>query len=384
MSKKLVTVLGSTGSIGKQALDVIRYGSDRFRLFGIAANHNVEMLIKQATIWHPLVVACAEQLDASDFPEGTELLCGENAATLLAAMPEADIVVNGISGMDALAPLLASLKAGKRVALANKESIVCGHDLVDAMLEDSSGEILPVDSEQSAIFQCLSGGRYEEVEKLWLTASGGPFWQLEREDLKHVTVKDALQHPTWSMGTKITIDSATLFNKGLEVMEASYLFHMPVDRIDVLIHPQSIVHSMVEFKDGTIMANLSCPDMRLPIQYAMTFPDRVASPARRLNLATAPDLTFHLADRSKYAGIRLAYYAWYEGGTMPVVYHAANEAAVELFLREQITFTDIADIVDYCMNKMEARPINDVADITAAAGEARTRAAHYFHKHLGH
>ena len=380
--KQHVTVLGSTGSIGRQALDVVRSRSDRFTLFAISANSNIDLLIEQARRWRPKYVACRHLLHAADFPEGTVLLCGESAIAELASLDEADIVVNGISGLAALEPLLCALKAGKRVALANKESIVCGHHLVDDALEDFGGELLPVDSEQSAIFQCLNCGSYNEIARLWLTASGGPFWQMSDEELQHVPVHDALHHPTWSMGSKITIDSATLFNKGLEVMEASYLFHMPAERIDVLIHPQSIVHSMVEFTDCTIMANLSCPDMRLPIQYAMTYPDRAPSPCERLSLADVGQLTFHRADRSRFAGLRLAYEALFAGGTMPTVYNAANEAAVGLFMDERIGFTDIAAFVDDAMMRHSVRPANLMQDILEADSEARLSVEHFLHTHF--
>lgn len=382
MRRQLVTVLGSTGSIGRQALDVVRARSDRFLLFGISANENIGLLIEQAHRWKPRYVACRHPLSPADFPEGTVVLSGESALAELASLDEPSLVVNGISGLAALEPLLCALKAGKRVALANKESIVCGHLLVEEALRDFGGELIPVDSEQSAIFQCLCCGGGGEIARLWLTASGGPFWQLSDEELSHVTVRDALRHPTWNMGAKITIDSATLFNKGLEVIEASYLFHVPAECIDVLIHPQSIVHSMVEFADRSVMANLSCPDMRLPIQYAMTYPERVPSPCERLSLAEVGQLTFHAVDRARFAGLRLAYEALFSGGTMPAVYNAANEAAVELFMEERIAFTDIPHFVEDAMLRHDVRPARLMQDILEADEQARHSVDRYLHTHF--
>lgn len=381
-SRKKVTVLGSTGSIGRQALDVIATRSDLFALFGIAGGSNTGLLIEQACRWRPRFVASREPIDPSLLPEGVELLCGEDAASELASMEEADVVVNGISGLPALEPLLCALRAHKRVALANKESIVCGHDLIDATVEEYGGCVIPVDSEQSAIFQCLAGGRYEEVEKLWLTASGGPFWQYDSEQLKNVSLQDALKHPTWNMGRKITVDSATLFNKGLEIIEASYLFHVPVSKIGVLIHPQSIVHSFVEFKDRTCIANMSRPDMRLPIQYAMTYPDREISPCERLSLAEIQSLTFHPADPSAYAALRLAYEAWYAGGTMTSVFNAANEYAVDLFMGEKLRFCDIAPCVEEAMHNHTVRPVTSEEDIRDAYRDARLSVEHFMRTYV--
>lgn len=381
--RKMVTVLGSTGSIGRQALDVIASRSDLFGLFGIAGGGNRELLIEQARRWRPRFVASRLPIDRSLLPDDVRLLCGEHAASELASMAEADVIVNGISGLPALEPLLCALRARKRVALANKESIVCGHDLIDGTVAAYGGSVIPVDSEQSALFQCLSCGRSEEVEKLWLTASGGPFWQYDKEQLKNVTLADALKHPTWNMGRKITVDSASLFNKGLEVIEASYLFHMPVSRIGVLIHPQSVVHSFVEFRDRTCIANMSCPDMRLPIQYAMTYPDREVSPCERLSLAEVSALTFHKADPDRFDALRLAYEAWYAGGTMTSVYNAANEFAVSLFMQEKIRFSDIAPCVEEAMLHHSARPVGDVEDIRDAYRDAEISVAEFARRHEG-
>lgn len=375
---KLVTVLGSTGSIGRQALEVIAQSGGAFSLLGISGGRNTALLLSQAKTFRPRYVASELPLDPALLPEGTELLAGRDGLLALAGCGEADVVVNGISGFAALEPLLSSLRAGKRVALANKESIVCGKALVDEACKTCGGQVLPVDSEQSAIFQCLSGGRRQEVKNLLLTASGGRFWQKSLAELADVTPAEALDHPTWSMGPKITIDSASLFNKGLEVIEASYLFDIPAERIAVLIHPQSIVHSMVEFCDGTVLANLSLPDMRLPIQYAMTWPERMPSPCKRLSLAEVGSLTFHAAPPERYLALRLAYEALRTGGTMPTVYNGANEAAVSLFTAGRIRFTEIYTAVEAAMDAHAAAPADNIAAVLAADREARALVAARF------
>jgi len=370
--RKKVTVLGSTGSIGKQAIEVIAACPEEFELFGLAGGSNTDLLLEQVKQYRPAVLAGIKLPGSETIPKGTTCLAeGEAGILELAAMSEADVVVNGISGFAALMPLLTSLRAGKRVALANKESIVCGRELVNAACQTFGGQVLPVDSEQSAIFQCLMGGEKREVANLILTASGGRFWQRPFSALAEITPAEALDHPTWNMGPKITIDSASLFNKGLEVIEASYLFDIPADRIQVLIHPQSIVHSMVEFCDGTILANLSLPDMRLPIQYAMTYPNRMASPCKRLSLADTADLSFHAADPARYPALRLAYAALEAGGTMPTVYNAANEAAVSLFVDGKIRFVDLYTAVEEAMLRHSVVPADSKEAVFAADASAR-------------
>ena len=361
--KKQISVLGCTGSIGRQSLDVIASHPEEMALFGIAANSDVQTLIAQAKQYQPRVVACETAFDASLLPKGAEAIMGAGATSKLAALPEADVVVNGVSGFAALAPLVASLKAGKRVALANKESIVCGKRLVDRILKDYAGEILPVDSEQSAIFQCLQNGKKSEVAKLILTASGGPFWRKPREDLNGITPEQALAHPTWNMGRKITIDSATLFNKGLEVIEAAYLFDLPAEQIDVVIHPQSIVHSMVSYLDGTCMANMSKPDMRLPIQYAITYPDRIVSSCTPLSLYLEQPLTFYKPDLERFQSLKMAYEALETGLSCPLVYNGANEAAVEAFCSGAIGFLDIERVVDYTLNQHTPKALDTLEEI---------------------
>lgn len=375
----MISVLGSTGSIGRQALDVISSHRDDMTLFGIAANRDVDALIRQAHAHSPRVVACETEFDTHLLPAGTQAELGPGASARLAAMAEADVVVNGVSGFAALSPLIASLRAGKRVALANKESIVCGKGLLDQTLQSFGGEILPVDSEQSAIFQCLQNGRREEVEKLILTASGGPFWRKPRESLASVDVSQALNHPTWKMGKKITIDSATMFNKGLEIIEAAYLFNFSADQIDVLIHPQSIVHSMVAYRDGTCMANMSKPDMRLPIQYAITYPARMPSSCEHLFLYREQPLEFFEPDPARFPSLRLACQALRAGGSCPLAYNGANEAAVEAFCSGRIGFLDIERVVDYTLQEHTPKALLSLEEIMDADRSTRETAA----KHIG-
>ena len=366
---KNVAILGSTGSIGRQALDVVRAHPDLFALYGISAHSSETSFVAQVVEERPRVAVFSRSLSID--VSGTELRWGDQALYDLAADPQVDVVVLAISGIAALKPLLFALRAGKRVAIANKESLVCGGDLVKEVRKQGGGELLPVDSEQSALFQCLQNGRRDEVEKLILTASGGPFFRRPRAELGGITPEQAVKHPTWSMGRKISLDSATLMNKGLEVMEASRLFDFPGERIEVLIHPQSVVHSMVEYRDGTVMANLSTADMRLPIQYAMTWPERVPSPAAPLKLWEHPDLAFYRPDMARFPALKMAYSCLQAGGGCPVVYNGANERAAELFFAGRLGFLDIEDSVAYALDRFTNRPMQDLDDILAADGEAR-------------
>jgi len=363
---KKVAVLGCTGSIGRQTLDVIRANPREFRAVAICAGRDAESVAAQAVEFKPEYIAMADDA-AADKLRGMgakgKILTGPEASCMMASLEEADIIVNGISGYSGMKPLLAALKAGKPVALANKESIVCAHGLVNEALSKHGGSILPVDSEQSAIFQCLAAGNHGEVDRLILTASGGPFRTYTKEQLESVTPEQAGNHPTWNMGRKITIDSATLFNKGLEIMEASYLFDIPGDRISVLVHPESIVHSMVEFRDGCTIAQLSKPDMRLAIQYALTYPRRTYGEFGRLRLEEAGKLTFFAPDREKFPALDLAYEALKEGQRLPIAYNGANEVAVELFLQGKIKFTDIWDVVEYTMSHMDGGEVSSLEDI---------------------
>ncbi len=374
MGMKTIAVLGSTGSIGKQTLDVLRADPNLGKVGVLAVRSDVKTLLAQAAEFHPAYVAVEDEAAAAEvkdaLPGGTKLIAGADAASVAASLEEIDIAVNGISGFAGTQPLLKALEAGKTVALANKESIVCAHTLVAAALQ-KGGAIIPVDSEQSAIFQCLAGGRKNEVKRLWLTASGGPFRTFSREKLETVTAADALKHPTWNMGAKITIDSATLFNKGLEIMEASYLFDVEGERISVLVHPESIVHSMVEFTDASTLAQLSKPDMRLAIHYALTYPERQPSAFGTLNLAQAGKLTFEAPDTERFPAIPLAYAALKEGEVLPIAYNAANEAAVARFRRGETGFYGIAAAVEYAMEHMPVGKVRSFADVLYLDREAR-------------
>lgn len=359
---KKIAVLGSTGSIGRQSLDVIKSSGGEFCASCICAGSDAEGLAAQANEFRPDVVGICDESRVKELKAALryspDIVAGHDAAALCAGQTDADTVVNGVSGIAGFLPLVAAVEAGKRIAAANKESIVCAHTLLENMRTCGSGglvspfpngaQILPVDSEQSAIFQCIE--KPENVKSLILTASGGAFRDLTYDELKYVTAEQALSHPTWSMGRNITIDSATLFNKGLEIMEAAFLFG--TDDVEVLIHKQSIVHSMVRFKDGSVKAQLSLPDMRGAIQYAFTYPDRVKSPVPDLDL-TAQSLTFSHPDTKKYPAVELAYEALHEGRVLPVVYNAANETAREKFINGECGFTDIAKIVAYAMKKAD-------------------------------
>lgn len=368
---KQVLLLGSTGSIGTQTLDVIRMHADRFSVLGLSCKSDTEALYRQANEWKPRFVACESPLDSTRLPAGAIAFSGPDAAERMAAEADADVTVLAISGYAALKPLLSAIRHGKRIAIANKESLVCGGALVDAALQRYGAELLPIDSEQSAIFQALQNGRRDEVRRLILTASGGPFFRKTRAELETVSLDDALNHPTWRMGRKITLDSATLMNKGLEIIEASRLFHFGADRISVLIHPQSIVHSLVEYVDGTIMANMSKPDMRLPIQYALTYPERTASPCEPLKLDLTHPLEFYPADPDRFHAIRMAYDALHADGIMPTVYNGANERAAELYFSGRIGFTEIEDCVEHALNAIENRPADSIGAIAQADADAR-------------
>ncbi len=370
MRRKIV-VLGSTGSIGRQTLEVVRALPDELEILALGADKNAAALLEQAREFRPACLGIRDAAKAALLETaGAEVVAGEDAAAVLAALPEADIVVNGVSGFAGLAPLLSALDAGKTVALANKESIVCAHELVDAALR-KGGRIIPVDSEQSALYQCLRCGESREVSRLLLTASGGPFRAYTKDQLARVTAADALRHPTWQMGKKITIDSASLFNKGLEVMEAAYLFHLPGEKIEVLIHPESIVHSLVEFADGSTIAQLSAPDMRLPIQYALMRTERRAAGFGKLDLAKAGALRFEAPDYGRFPALPLAYAALQEGGALPIAYNGANEIAAALFLEGKLGFLDIPVLVEHAMAKIERGRPQSLADVLAVDAAAR-------------
>lgn len=370
MRRKIV-VLGSTGSIGRQTLEVARALPDELEILALSADENAAALLEQAREFRPAYLGIRDTAKAALLETaGAEVVTGEDAATVLAALPEADIVVNGVSGFAGLAPLLSALEAKKTVALANKESIVCAHELVEAALL-KGGRIIPVDSEQCALYQCLQCGESREVSRLLLTASGGPFRTYTKEQLARVTAADALHHPTWQMGKKVTIDSASLFNKGLEVMEAAYLFHLPGEKIEVLIHPESVVHSLVEFADGSTIAQLSAPDMRLPIQYALMLTERRAAGFGRLDLAKAGALRFEAPDFDRFPALPLAYAALKEGGALPIAYNGANEIAAALFLEGKLGFLDIPVLVEHAMAKIELGKPQTLSDVLAIDAAAR-------------
>jgi 1-deoxy-D-xylulose-5-phosphate reductoisomerase len=348
---KTISVVGSTGSIGTQTLDVVASEPERYRIVALAANRSVDVLVAQAEAVRPEVVAIADASLAAELearvPAGTEVWAGPEALAAVARM--ADVVVNGVVGFAGLPVTLAALEAGRRLALANKESLIAGGPVVQVARATPGAEIVPVDSEHAAVHQCLmAGGRTaagERLARIVLTASGGPFRGRSAAELAGVTVADALAHPTWSMGPKITVDSSTLMNKGLEVIEAHELFGVGYDRIDVVVHPQSIVHSMVEFTDGSTVAQLSQPDMRLPISYALAYPDRGAVPFGALDWSKVPRLEFEAPDRRAFPCLDLAYEAGREGGTAPAWLNAANEVAVAAFLEGLISWRSIADVV---------------------------------------
>jgi 1-deoxy-D-xylulose-5-phosphate reductoisomerase len=355
-----VVILGATGSIGRTALDVVERFPDHLRLIGISAHRKTEGLPALVRRYHPRVLALPDPDGLSairaDLPAGLDLELGPNSLDMLAAREDVSIVLVAVSGYAGLSPTLASLRRGKRVALATKEALVAAGDLVQDAASQGGGEIIPVDSEHSAIYQCLEGRDRKDLQRIILTASGGSFRGWERDRLAQVTVQEALAHPTWRMGPKVTIDSATLVNKGLEIIEAHHLFGLPGERIEVLLHPQSIVHSLVELVDGAVFAQLSLPDMRLPIQYALTVPDRLPSSLQPLDLAAVGNLGFSRPDDNLFPALSLAYAALKEGGTAPAVFSAADEMAVELFLNQRIPFLQILELVREAVETHQARP----------------------------
>jgi 1-deoxy-D-xylulose-5-phosphate reductoisomerase len=374
-----ISILGSTGSVGRSTLAVIDAFSDRLRVAGLAAGANVELLAEQIERYRPELVSVRNEHDAAHlrlrFPS-LEVIPGLEGACAVASMPSADAVIAAIVGAAGIAPVHAALRAGKRVGIANKEVLVAAGDVITRTAREHGGEILPVDSEHNAVHQALSAGRHEEVQRIILTASGGPFLHRDLNTFGEVSIEAALAHPTWRMGNKISIDSATMMNKGLEVIEAHHLFDMPPERIDILIHPQSIVHSMVEYVDGSIIAQLSTTDMKFPIQYALLYPERVAAPFARLDLAKMRTLEFLEVDPRRFPAVSLAYQACRAGGSMPAVLNAANEIAVERFLAGELPFTGIVDIVERVLERHAGNVsgISSVDDALAWDGWARNEA----------
>ncbi len=374
---RTVSLLGSTGSVGTQALDVIRTEPERFRVHALAAQRSVEELLAQAAAFGPALVVIGDPGRYAEVrdgvPAGTEVMVGEEG--MVAAARSADVVLNAVVGFAGLPVTMAALEAGKRLALANKESLIAGAPVVQKARRTPGAEIIPVDSEHCAVHQCLAAVHATtDVARLLLTASGGPFRGWTAERLGAVTVADALAHPTWSMGPKITVDSSTLMNKGLEVIEAHELFGIGYDRIDIVVHPQSIVHSMVELRDGSTLAQLSNPDMRLPIGYALGWPDRVATPFGALDWSGAQTLTFEPPDRAVFGCIDLAYEAGRRGGSAPAWLSAANEVAVEAFLGHALPWDGIAAVVAETMAGWVEDQVDEVDAVLAADAEARARA----------
>lgn len=354
-NKKKIALLGSTGSIGKQALDVIRQNPDKFEVEVLTAYSNDELLLQQAKEFKPNAVVIVDEskyqnLNNELWSEGIKVYAGEQALSQVVQMEEIDLVLTALVGFAGLKPTMSAIEANKPIALANKETLVVAGDLVTAAADQKRVPILPVDSEHSAIFQCLVGEFHNKIEKIYLTASGGPFRGWKREDLAKVTKAQALKHPNWEMGAKITIDSATLMNKGLEVIEAKWLFHLNSQQIDVIVHPQSIIHSIIQFEDGSMKAQMGLPDMKLPIQYAMAYPQRIESNFPRFNFLDYPKLTFEKADTDTFGNLSLAYKALDKGGTSACALNAANEITNRAFLDEQIGFLQIAEINERVMN----------------------------------
>ena len=374
---KRISILGSTGSIGKSALDVIAHNQERFEVVGLAEGHDISLLSEQIEKFRPKLVSVRDETSAKtlrEFIKGKipEIVWGIEGACQVASMTEADIIVSAIVGAAGLKPTVKAIEAHKTIALANKETMVIAGELVSSLSRDCGATILPVDSEHSAIHQSLSGHRREDVARLILTASGGPFLKVPLKDLEHVTVADALRHPRWLMGAKITIDSATMMNKGLEVIEAKWLFQMLPENIDVVIHPQSIIHSMVEYRDGCVIAQMGVPDMRAPIAYALSYPERVKTGVEKLDFMKIGHLTFEAPDHAKFPCLTLAYEAIKAGGSYPVVLNASNEVAVAAFLEGKIPFTSIARIVEKSVEQHGVRQCRTIEDILDVDREARS------------
>ena len=351
---KNIAILGSTGSIGTQTLEIVSENDD-LNVVGLAAGHNTDLLEKQIRQYMPKVAVMGDEKCAEDLKERVKdlpvkVLAGMDGMIEMAMMEESDMLLTAIVGMIGIRPTIAAIKAGKDIALANKETLVCAGHIIIPLAKECGVGIYPVDSEHSAIFQSLHGENHDRISKILLTASGGPFRGMKYEELKTKTRFDALKHPNWNMGNKITIDSATLVNKGLEVMEAGWLFDVPREKIEVVIHPQSIIHSMVEYVDGGIMAQLGMPDMKLPIQYAIFYPDRRPMKGKKVDFFELGSISFERPDIETFKGLKMAYRAMDTGGSMPTVFNAANEKAVALFLKDKISFTDIYDIIEDAMD----------------------------------
>ena len=375
MNKRHIAILGATGSIGTQALDVVSHHPDMFEIDLLTANNNARLLIEQALKFKPNnVVICNEDLytTVNDALSGEDIkvFAGMESVNSLVQSSNVDIVLASMVGFSGLEPTINAIKAGKVIALANKETLVAAGSIVTRLAREYNSPILPVDSEHSAIFQCLQG-EHTQIEKLILTASGGPFRTWSREDIAKATREQALNHPNWDMGAKVTIDSASMMNKGLEMIEASWLFNVSPDDIEIVVHPQSIVHSMVQFADGCLKAQLGAPDMRVPIQYALSYPERVGLDTQRISFPELAHLDFYAPDSSRFPAIDLAYYAHRVGGNMACIMNGANEVAVDAFLKDRIVFSRIPEIIEKTMEKATFVPLPDIDDIYASHAEAK-------------
>lgn len=371
-----ISILGSTGSIGTQTLDIARNNPD-IKVLGVSAYSDVSAMEKQVREWHPRLACMVDEQAAKDLririgDTDTVVVSGTEGLIEAAVLRDAQTVVTAVVGISGLLPTIEAIKAGKNIALANKETLVAGGHIVTALAEENNVAILPVDSEHSAVFQCLRGcRRHGELKQIILTASGGPFLGKKKEDLRNITPSQALKHPNWNMGAKVTVDSSTLVNKGLEVIEASWLFNVPVDKIRVVVHRQSIVHSMVEFCDNGVIAQLGAPDMRLPIQYALTYPYREPMMDNEFDITKYSQLTFEEPDTDTFFALKLAYDAAYRGGSSPCVFNSADEAAVDLFLKEKIKYPEISEAIAYAMQKVHFMDNPSLEEIIQTDQEAR-------------
>jgi len=380
--KRHIAILGSTGSIGTQALEVLEANSDFFELEVITAQSNSDLLIAQAKKFRPNTVVIGDENKYSEvndalFPLGIKVFAGQDALAQVVEMEPIDMVLTALVGYAGLRPTIAAIKAGKQIALANKETLVVAGDLITRLAAEYGVNILPVDSEHSAIFQCLVGEFHNPIEKIYLTASGGPFRGKKRDELLHITKAQALKHPNWVMGAKITIDSATLMNKGLEVIEAKWLFNLRQDQIDVIVHPQSIIHSIVQFEDGSMKAQMGLPDMKLPIQFALGYPQRLKSDFERFNFANYANLTFEKPDYNTFRNLQFAFDALQKGGNAACVLNAANEIAVEAFLKDEIGFLAMSDLIAHCTDKVSFVAKPNYEDYVQSDEETRRIATQY-------
>jgi 1-deoxy-D-xylulose-5-phosphate reductoisomerase len=378
-NRKHIALLGSTGSIGTQALEVIAAHPDEFVVEVLSAQNNVQLLVEQARRFKPNVVVIVNETHYAEVKallsnEPIKVYAGENALSSVAQMDTVDLVLTALVGYSGLKPTIKAIEAGKTIALANKETLVVAGELITTLAQEKGVNIFPVDSEHSAIFQCMVGEFDNRIEKIILTASGGPFRGKTVDQLRSVTKAQALKHPNWTMGAKITIDSASLMNKGLEVIEAKWLFGLKAEQIEVIVHPQSIIHSMVQFADGSIKAQMGLPDMRLPIQFALSYPQRLKSDFPRFNFANYPAFTFEPPDTKTFRNLALSFEALRRGGNMPCVLNAANEVAVAEFLREKVGFLEMSDIVEHCMAKMPYIKTPTYEDYVSTDNETRVRA----------